>query len=281
MIGNREAKSPLNANHDTQLQISSNSCQPATWDAKLGYQRRRVLFRSLSTIHAEGGLVTAIDVIICRKYQMFYTETLPNGTTITRTSREEDEFRQRFIGDMASFNNLDGLLPNFQEDSSSPSSLLLAEKSRDSIIQNNRRTTYEERNVSAYFRIRICDYPVKRTTTAKQDADSTSMTLLITNANEITFMDICEGARYRIYFVVPYTRKKDLSIELKTTRNTRWEMLPLEPSDEALSASAYIPRHTIPCCSLPFVSHASDVDLAGVVLRKWGVMVLQNVRFNN
>lgn len=78
------------------LSISSNSCCKCPWYTNLGYQpnyRRKWPKRTLATLHEDGGLITMLDVVICKKYPMVYMETLDNGMIKTRNTREEEYIR--------------------------------------------------------------------------------------------------------------------------------------------------------------------------------------------
>ncbi|RUP44701.1 hypothetical protein BC936DRAFT_149110 [Jimgerdemannia flammicorona] len=70
--------------------ISANGTRLASWDTTLGYQKRPVTFRPLSTLSTDGGLIPLVDVIIMRKYPLAFNEILRDGSIITRTAREED-----------------------------------------------------------------------------------------------------------------------------------------------------------------------------------------------
>ncbi|CAO3687728.1 unnamed protein product [Rhizopus microsporus] len=185
LVGSRTTQTGLDdENAGKMLLLSANGCLPAAWDTRLGYHPKKYIIRSLPTIFDDGGMVTALDIIVCRKFPMLYTETLPNGKMVTRTAREEEEIRCGY-GDMF---DPALLIPNFNGEG------------RSNVSET--RPSPEERRVSGYFKIRICDYCAYSKYPQEEWA-----TLLLQNANELNHMDITEGSRYKIFFVVPYHPK--------------------------------------------------------------------------
>ncbi|CAO3685882.1 unnamed protein product [Rhizopus stolonifer] len=102
------------------LSISTNRCLPVAWDTRLGYHPKKCIIRNLASIFEDGGLVTLLDVVVCRKFPMFYTETMPGGSKLIRTAREEEKIRIE--------------------------------------LEEDRKEQTMERKVSGYFKMRICDY---------------------------------------------------------------------------------------------------------------------------
>lgn len=232
MIGDKEGIHPLeNIDNSTLLSITTNSSLPAHWDTKLGYHPRKLITRSIQTIFYDGGTVTALDIIVCRKFPILYSEVLPNGSIITRNAKEEEEARRAALG-------YDGY------------------GVRQSKLENERR-------VSGYFKLRICD--------ARSSSDQQLATLMLSNASELNHMDISEGNRYKIFFVIPYhpKNKKYPGLDLKTTRITRWE-----PAPAVNLKNVYIPRFLSICSDIRQKDPSSDFDLVVLVLRK---LILLNI----
>lgn len=251
IIGDLEARSPLEiTNTSTMLLITTNSCLPARWDTKLGYHPRKLMIRSIPTIFDDGGMVTALDVIVCRKFPMLYSETLPNGSVITRTAKEEEEARRSALG-YDRFESSQQITVNFKADQHSSRSAARGGGGGGGEIKKA-----EERRVSGYFKIRICD----ASSNGQQIA-----TLLLSNANELNHIDVVEGNRYRVFFVMPYhpKNKKYPGLDLKTTRMTRWE-----PRSSNNVKSAYVPRYLTPCKDIRQRDAHLDFDMTVLVLRK-------------
>ncbi|CAO3633040.1 unnamed protein product [Cunninghamella echinulata] len=211
-----------------RLLISSNSCCRCPWYTNLGYRpnyRRNRPKRTLETIHEDGGLVTMLDVIICKKYPMVYMETLDNGMIKTRNAREEESIRWK--------------------------------------IQSTK-----QRQVSSYFRLRLCDVPNQNMT-----INSTVIaTLLVPQATEIMYMDLVEGQCYRIYFLQPYKPKNNKyygKLHLKTSFQTKWEPL---PQLQSLNTLEYPLRTITTCASIIDNSNSNkmlmDMDIVVYVLCK-------------
>lgn len=254
IIGDLEARSPLEiTNTSTMLLITTNGCLPCRWDTKLGYHPKKLTIRPIPTIFDDGGMVTALDIIVCRKFPMLYSETLPNGSIITRTAKEEEEARRSALGRFEyndDDNTRQSVAINFKADQYTTSV--------DKRMNNGQKDfkSVEERRVSGYFKIRICDANSKNQDIA---------TLLLSNANELNHIDIVEGNRYRVFFVMPYhpKNKKYPGLDLKTTRATRWE-----PKPSNNTKSAYIPRFLSVCKDIRHGDTTSDFDLVVLVLRK-------------
>ncbi|KAL7330977.1 hypothetical protein PS15p_203236 [Mucor circinelloides] len=256
IIGDKTAQSPLSIKEsDTLLSITSNGCLPARWDEKLGYHRRKLMIRSLPTIFDDGGTVTAIDIIVCRKLPILYSESLANGATITRTAKEEEDVLRR-IENRDAFNGVQRqqsyAIPNFRASHKSSNAPHL-----DRTVSEPK--SLEERRVSGFFKVRVCDATAR-------GADQPWATLLLSNANELNHMDIVEGNRFRVFFVQPYhpKNKKYGGLDIKTTRMTRWEPAPLN----TVTKTAYIPRFLTLCADIRYQDRLSDFDLVVYVLRK-------------
>ncbi|KAI8332030.1 hypothetical protein BC941DRAFT_437299 [Chlamydoabsidia padenii] len=246
------AKSSCNTSqhHDitnTTLIISSNSCLPCSWDATLGYPRRRLrrhVIRRLDTnIYENGGLITMMEVVICKKYPMMYSETLENGMTVKRNSRDEEDYRR--ILDLQQHQHL----------WSSSSTSLSPDNSKS-----------QDRRVSGHFRLRLCD--ANNSTLAGQHRPIVVGTLLVTNTSEIMHMDLVEGQHYRLFFIQPYQpRNKPLEgPNLITTRLTKWE--PLSPSKQQQHVNnepTYPLRFICRCADIKDLT-MTDVDMAVLVI---------------
>lgn len=251
LVGSRTTQTGLDdENAGKMLLLSANGCLPAAWDTRLGYHPKKYIIRSLPTIFDDGGMVTALDIIVCRKFPMLYTETLPNGKMVTRTAREEEEIRCGY-GDMF---DPALLIPNFNGEG------------RSNVSET--RPSPEERRVSGYFKIRICDYCAYSKYPQEEWA-----TLLLQNANELNHMDITEGSRYKIFFVVPYhpKNKRYPGHYFKTTRMTRWE-----PAVVKHESPYYVPRCITSCSDIHQQDSSLDFNIAVVIIRKLYVKIKES-----
>ncbi|KAI9494923.1 BRCA2, oligonucleotide/oligosaccharide-binding, domain 1-domain-containing protein [Zychaea mexicana] len=271
--GDAQPRSPLSASsNDSILSITTNGSWLAAWDAKLGYQRNRLVLRSLSSVYEDGGIITVLDVVVCRKYPMMYTEVLPNGTRIKRTAREEEEERRRAGAELHQHwddGGGGGWAPRFHEHGG-----MRMVQSRGKPLEEPSPTKPEERTVSAHFRVQLCDYRSNSNSSNSSDGGGSEQrmaTLLLLDANELKHLDICEGSRYKIYFTMPYTlsdksiNNNSSTIHLKTTRKTQWESV--SDIDEAtLASTLYIPRQISLTATLPTLDKGSEIDIAVLVL---------------
>ncbi|KAG1459535.1 hypothetical protein G6F56_006142 [Rhizopus delemar] len=226
LVSNRTDQSADEAGEDRIISISSNGCLPVAWDAQLGYHPKKYIIRSLPRIFDDGGMVTALDIVVCRKFPMLYKETLPNRQTVNRTAKEEEEMRCGIVK-----------APNFFG------------------AQNNRQINLEDRQVRGHFKIRICDYSTR--------LNQPWATLLLSNANELNHMDIAEGSRYKVFFVMPYnpTNKRYPGLHFKTTRMTRWEPTVSE------KRPSYSPRCITSCLNVRQQDYFLDFDMVVLILQ--------------
>lgn len=242
LVRNRAVQSSIEDEESSKLLcLSANSCLPASWDTRLGYHPKKYITRSLSQIFDDGGMVTALDVVVCRKFPMLYKETLPNGTSITRTAGEEENVRS---GEML---ETDTTVNNFNSESAA---------------QNVVNINLEDRKVTGYFKMRICDYqPHPSSGDSQQWA-----TLLLLNTNELNHMDITEGSRFRIFFVIPYypNNKKYPGFYFKTTRMTRWEPVHVDKK-----SPYYIPRYITQCSNIRQQNTFLDFDMTVLIMRNF------------
>ncbi|KAG0793613.1 hypothetical protein G6F22_005560 [Rhizopus arrhizus] len=240
LVRNHAVQSSVDDDESSKLlYLSANSCLPASWDTRLGYHPKKYITRSLSKIFDDGGMVTALDVIVCRKLPMLYKETLPNGTSITRTAGEEESVRS------SEMIEADTTVNNFNSESAA---------------QNVVNMNVEQRKVSGYFKMRICDYQPH----SSSDNSQQWATLLLLNTNELNHMDITEGSRFRIFFVIPYypNNKKYPGFYLKTTRMTRWEPVHVDKK-----SPYYIPRYITQCSNIRQQNAFLDFDMVVLIMQ--------------
>lgn len=109
LVGSDEGVDPLDEDYCSDrrncplfLKISANCSRLAKWDAKLGFvhpkhtasQGGSFLVKSLSDVFPEGGLIPAIDLIICKRYPRMFLEQLKdsrNQNTVSNHLTEAEE----------------------------------------------------------------------------------------------------------------------------------------------------------------------------------------------
>ncbi|TPX32694.1 hypothetical protein SmJEL517_g04228 [Synchytrium microbalum] len=89
LLGPPEPCPALEVTSSTVLQLQVNSTRLARWDAKLGFQAKRVDPMALKCLIPEGGDVPCIDVIIMRRFPARFIEKKSDTVRITRSEREE------------------------------------------------------------------------------------------------------------------------------------------------------------------------------------------------
>ncbi len=96
LSGANEACAVLEAFSRIQLKISVNSMRRAKWFETLGFQRVPYFPVCIGSIINDGGIITCVDIIICRKFPIFYVEKCVGGGTIFRTQQEENIERNKY-----------------------------------------------------------------------------------------------------------------------------------------------------------------------------------------
>ncbi|KAJ1929038.1 Breast cancer 2, early onset [Tieghemiomyces parasiticus] len=95
LVGPQDGYAPLEAPDSIQLVLSANSTRRAPFDMPLGFHRRHLVI-SLASIDPDGSQIAQTDVVLLRKFQVNYLETLPDGTTAVRTEPEEEKAAKAF-----------------------------------------------------------------------------------------------------------------------------------------------------------------------------------------
>ncbi|KAG7321641.1 hypothetical protein KOW79_014499 [Hemibagrus wyckioides] len=97
LIGSQDACPPLEAPESLMLKISANSTRRARWDTKLGfYEDPRPFPLLLSSLYADGGVVSCVDIIVLRSYPTQWMEKKPGSVFVFRNERAEDREAARY-----------------------------------------------------------------------------------------------------------------------------------------------------------------------------------------
>ncbi|RUS19357.1 hypothetical protein BC937DRAFT_87614 [Endogone sp. FLAS-F59071] len=125
-----------------------------------------------------------------------------------------------------------------------------------------------DRKVSAFFKVKLCDYPKRGGLRKRSEAS-----LIIGNANASKFDELHEGRRYHIYTLTALAKHDRVaradapwtdSIRLKTTPKTKWREIDL--IEGILETSMYCPRIVSACNSLSEREKGGEVDLVVIIL---------------
>ncbi|KAG1690963.1 Breast cancer type 2 susceptibility [Nymphon striatum] len=96
LVGFDAACSPLEAPPGLKLKISTNSTRRARWDIKLGFQLNPSPFAiPLCSVIQGGGTIACVHIVIQRVYPIVYMEKFPDGSTVIRTKKAEDEVNRK------------------------------------------------------------------------------------------------------------------------------------------------------------------------------------------
>ncbi|PJF18267.1 Angio-associated migratory cell, partial [Paramicrosporidium saccamoebae] len=89
-VVSEEATDILDAQDKVRLKIFGNSTRPARWHAKLGRHRSVSFIVSLSSVDADGGLISCLQVAVIRRYPALYMVERESGQRQTVTEEELD-----------------------------------------------------------------------------------------------------------------------------------------------------------------------------------------------
>ncbi|XP_023944381.1 breast cancer type 2 susceptibility protein homolog [Bicyclus anynana] len=79
-----------------RLKISGNSTRRARWDARLGFHGNGAILTRLSSVKPEGGRISHLRVLVTRVYPTLYIEKFPDGSTLTRSERLENNYQMKY-----------------------------------------------------------------------------------------------------------------------------------------------------------------------------------------
>ncbi|XP_026790782.3 breast cancer type 2 susceptibility protein isoform X2 [Pangasianodon hypophthalmus] len=97
LIGSQDACPPLEAPDSLMLKISANSTRRARWDTKLGFHKDpRPFSLLLSSLYANGGVVSCVDIIVLRSYPTQWMEKKPGSVFVFRNERAEEREAARY-----------------------------------------------------------------------------------------------------------------------------------------------------------------------------------------
>ncbi|KAF4086441.1 hypothetical protein AMELA_G00106360 [Ameiurus melas] len=97
LIGSQDACPPLEAPDSLMLKISANSTRRARWDTKLGFHKDpRPFPLLLSSLYANGGVVSCVDIVVLRIYPAQWMEKKPGPAFVFRNERAEDREAARY-----------------------------------------------------------------------------------------------------------------------------------------------------------------------------------------
>ncbi|KAJ3234046.1 Breast cancer 2, early onset [Chytriomyces hyalinus] len=253
VIGSVGSATPLEVGDSLKLKVFGNSTRRELWDAKLGFQRQQPFQVSLSKIHAEGGPVSMIDVIISKKFELLFYEKTPDGAKFMRSEAEEDAESRKYVAQFES-----------------ECDKILSEKSRSmdqepidlTEIKEQAEEKYPPREVSKMIRYELCDYPPEG---VSEPSDAKAI-LTVWNPDPGMLEIFKEGKRIRMNGVIPdtYNNGSTSHVKLKLSKIKSFMELPTTP--ERLRLSAYRPREYSKILSLESFKSGCLFDFFGVVV---------------
>ncbi|KAJ2501941.1 hypothetical protein GGH96_001467 [Coemansia sp. RSA 1972] len=292
--GLSEASEPLDESaQDARLTLTANSVRRAPWDAILGFQRNRTLFMSLSAVHAKGGGIGAtLDVVVSRRYPTLYMETLSDGHRIVRSAKEEERAMLAYAEHRAERMQVEleqrGLGPDSEpsiNDKSEPELVAEAELKVE--------TVHPARQVSALFRMRVCDYPDHP---SRHTRSSRNALVTVWRASGFEHDEPREGSRLQIAgaSVARFGSSMPSSNELRLSVGGSACLRPVTADPQIVERSAYSVRRVLSVDDVRDAAMGSEVDVVGTasghrrgdngqrsVLRLCGDQVLAEIEYSS
>ncbi|KAJ2787334.1 hypothetical protein GGI15_000818 [Coemansia interrupta] len=250
------------------LALTANCVRRARWDARLGFHRGACMRLALSAVHVLGGVVApALDVVVMRCYAPAFRETLADGGRVVRCQREElraqDAFAERRAALAASL-QLDGAGDDAAagDDADADADLRLQQ------LQQRVDAALPPRQVCAFFRLLVCDYPAHG---AGHDAltptpTPATATVTVWASRGLSPADFAEGRRYLLTGLSPAAHQRPGAAPLRLNFSASGCAARPMPADAALvDRSAYCPRAALHVDELRHVAACQEVDVVGRV----------------
>ncbi|KAJ1725375.1 hypothetical protein LPJ53_000413 [Coemansia erecta] len=265
------------------LALTANSVRRARWDARLGFHAGARVGLALAAVHVRGGPVApALDVVVMRRYAPAFRETLADGRRVVRCEREElraqDAFAERRAALAASLQAEDGGridttaggggggIGGGRVDGAAGGRMDSAAGGEDYAQRLQRRVeaALPARQVCAYFRLLVCDYP------AGADAAgyaSASATVTVWAPRGLRPADFVEGRRYLLTGLAPAAHQRPGAAPLRLNFSASGCAARPMPADAALlGRSAYCARAALHVAELRHVAACQEVDVVGAVV---------------
>ncbi|KAJ3265012.1 Breast cancer 2, early onset [Chytriomyces hyalinus] len=253
VIGSVGSATPLEVGDSLKLKIFGNSTRREIWDAKLGFQRQQPFQVSLSKIHAEGGPVSMIDVIISKKFELLFYEKTADGAKFMRTEAEEDVESRKYMTQFES--ECDRIL--------SEKSRSLDEEPIDAIeIRELAEEKYPPREVSKMIRYELCDYPPDG---VSEPSDAKAI-LTVWNPDPGMLETFKEGKRVKMNGVIPDTYNNGSTSHVKLKLSKIKSFMEQPTTTERLQLSAYRPREYSKISRMESFKSGCLFDFFGVVV---------------
>ncbi|KAI9331440.1 hypothetical protein DFJ73DRAFT_72816 [Zopfochytrium polystomum] len=251
IIGGNEPVPVLEGLLTRKIKIFGNATRRARWDAKLGYQKSRSPFRvSLSSLRPDGGVVAAIDVIIMRRYQVMFLETLDDGSKVVRNSTEEE--RQVISHSERRMNEIQRQLVDLEHKNCEDSLELLQRE-----LHENAMEAVPDRNVIRFVKFRVCDAP------PLGESSHVVSEITIWNPNE-EVLSLVEGKRYKIIGLSAQANRWSRGCSLRNSKSGPLMIVPLCLSEETLASTPFQPRSYYKIST--YLSRQSgEVDVVGII----------------
>ncbi|KAI8585763.1 BRCA2, oligonucleotide/oligosaccharide-binding, domain 1-domain-containing protein, partial [Geranomyces variabilis] len=235
LVGPAEPCPVLEATDAVRLKLAVNGTHRARWNARLGYQRSRHFIVGLRQVLPAGGAVPCVDVVVCRRYVPRFLEKLPEGGSVFRNQRAEEEAcrvwqrehskaLQRAISAVeAEFANVDespdgtAEAADWEEEikaTTDPAERVRLKACQKEAVENAQRSAMERRqalmmdevnarmetempsrDVSKFITFRVCDYPPEGILVHQ----TREALLTVWNPDEALASRLQEGRRFKIY----------------------------------------------------------------------------------
>ncbi|KAJ3109061.1 hypothetical protein HDU97_009179 [Phlyctochytrium planicorne] len=250
----------LECDRKPRLGLHFNSTRIGKWDLRLGFLKRRPFAISISKIHPEGGRISAIDVIVTRKYPPVYFEKRKGERSRIMTAIEKFEVEQEYHKQRESVaaKILDNLsIDSFQTQGD------FDRKYEEAMAEVNNKVP--PRDFSMFIKFELCDYPAM-----PASCPNTICELTVWSPDSEILETIQEGKRYQFFGldVHPVNKKtyskRQCKASLKAQRNILHFGLPTD--DNVMIKSAYQPRRFSSCRECAYVEVDDQADIVAVVL---------------
>ncbi|KAI3636518.1 hypothetical protein MIR68_005463 [Amoeboaphelidium protococcarum] len=247
MINQSEACSPLELTPDSRLRIFANSTRRVAWHTRLGHLLVSPLVIPIRSINSEGGLISCVEAFIIRKYPVIYTETLPDGSKVSRNQADEELYCQTYNAKMQQY---------FEELRAKSFSYGGHSESELSELRDQIQERFPTRNVRSTMKVRIlCSSCFNKDVQIVQQQSHHAL-VTIYNPEQVA-PSIIEGNAYKIYNLMPFSNQSNASI--KSLHSTKISRFFTSDMQRCGSISAQLPSIQS-CNDLKHLQHGDEFD---------------------
>ncbi|KAJ1784728.1 hypothetical protein LPJ62_004526 [Coemansia sp. RSA 2167] len=219
---------------------------------------------SLSAVHEKGGGIGAtLDVMVARRYPTLYMETLSDGHCIMRSAKEEERVLLAYAERRAERMQVELEQRGLGSDSETRMNGAKSETELVAEAELKVETEHPARQVSAMFRMRVCDYPDHPT---RHTLSSRNALVTVWRASGFEHDEPREGTRLQVAgaSVSRFGSSMQSGNELRLSVGGSARLRPVPVDPQIVDRSAYSARCVLSVDDLRDTLIGCEVDVVGI-----------------